>query len=74
MSAVFFVSTGGNPMTHSIASIQPDGEIRISGSTTANEAHVRAAISRLNPNTRGQVYVALADDGAGISDLVMRIK
>ena len=56
-------------MTHSISSIQPSGEFRISGSTTANEAHVRAAISRLPRSTRMRVYAALANDGAGIDDL-----
>ena len=56
-------------MTHNIASIQPCGEFHIGGSTTANEADVRAAISRLPRSTRTQVYAALANDGAGIDDL-----
>ena len=56
-------------MTHPISSIQPSGEFHIGGSTTVNEDHIRAAISRLNPNTRSQVYAALANDGAGIDNL-----
>ena len=57
-------------MTHNIASIQPCGEFHIGGSTTANEADVRAAI--IMPNLSAADLRAAKLYGADLSGANLR--